>query len=102
MAPKPASTEAPFDLVIHAGRLLCPATGLDGPGAVAVRDGRIAAAGAAVAGPARAVLRLPRALVLPGLVDLHAHPARGESRYGVDPDLHLVDGRGPRPGTARE
>jgi dihydroorotase len=90
MAPKPASTEAPFDLVVHAGRLLCPATGLDGPGAVAVRDGRIAAAGASVAGPAREVLRLPRALVLPGLVDLHAHPARGESRYGVDPDPHLL------------
>jgi dihydroorotase len=90
MAPKPASTEAPFDLVIHAGRLLCPATGLDAPGAVAVRDGRIAAAGASVAGPAREVLRLTRALLLPGLVDLHAHPARGESRYGVDPDLHLL------------
>lgn len=90
MAPMSASTEAPFDLVIHAGRLLCPATGLDGPGAVAVRDGRIAAAGASVAGPAGEVLRLPRALVLPGLVDVHAHPARGESRYGVDPDLHLL------------
>jgi dihydroorotase len=23
-------------------------------------------------------------------VDLHAHPARGESRYGVDPDLHFL------------
>jgi len=90
MVPMPASTEAPFDLVIHAGRVLCPATGLDGPGAVAVRGGRIAAAGPSVSGPAREVLRLPRALVLPGLVDLHAHPARGESRYGVDPDRHLL------------
>jgi dihydroorotase len=90
MAPKPASIEAPFDLLIHAGRVLCPATGLDGPGAVAVTGGRIAAAGPAVDGPAREVLRLPEALVLPGLVDLHAHPARGESRYGVDPDLHLL------------
>jgi len=31
-----ASRPAPFDLVIHAGRVLCAATGLDGPGAVAV------------------------------------------------------------------
>ena len=23
-------------------------------------------------------------------MDLHAHPARGESRYGIDPDLHLL------------
>ena len=90
MAPTPASTEAPFDLVIHAGRVLCLATGLDGPGAVAVAGGRIAAAGPSVDGPAREVLRLPHALVVPGLVDLHAHPARGESRYGVDPDIHLL------------
>jgi len=90
MAPTPASTEAPFDLVIQAGRVLCPATGLDGPGAVAVAGGRIAAAGPSVDGPAREVLRLPHALVVPGLVDLHAHPARGESRYGVDPDIHLL------------
>jgi dihydroorotase len=36
------------------------------------------------------VLRFPDAVVLPGLVDLHAHPGRGESRYGVDPDVHLL------------
>ena len=93
MVPKPASIEAPsvpFDLVIHAGRVVCPATGLDGPGAVAIVGGRIAAAGPGVGGPAREELRLPDALLLPGLVDLHAHPARGESRYGVDPDVHLL------------
>jgi dihydroorotase len=93
MVPKPASIEAPlapFDLVIHAGRVVCPARGLDGPGAVAIVGDRIAAAGPGVDGPAREVLRLPDALILPGLVDLHAHPARSESRYGVDPDVHLL------------
>lgn len=93
MVPKPASIEAPlapFDLVIHAGRVVCPATGLDGPGAVAIVGDRIAAAGPRVDGLARERLRLPHALILPGLVDLHAHPARGESRYGVDPDIHLL------------
>jgi dihydroorotase len=93
MVPEPASKPgalAAFDLVIRAGRVVCPATGLDGPGGVAIADGRIAAAGPDVDGPAREVLRLPDAVVLPGLVDLHAHPARGESRYGVDPDLHLL------------
>jgi dihydroorotase len=90
MAPKPASPEAPFDLVIQAGRVVCPATGLDGPGAVAVRDGRIARVAPAIGGAAPETLRLPHALLLPGLVDLHAHPARGDSRYGVDPDLHLL------------
>jgi dihydroorotase len=86
----PAVTEAPYDLRIHAQRLVCPATGLDGPGAVAIRGDRIAAAGPMVDGPAREVLQFPDALLLPGLVDLHAHPARGESRYGVDPDVHLL------------
>jgi hypothetical protein len=81
---------APCDLVIHAGRVVCPASGLDGPGAVAVAGDRIAAAGPAVAGPARRVLRLPDAVLLPGLVDLHAHPARGGSKYGVDPDRDLL------------
>jgi dihydroorotase len=86
-------TEAPLsslDLVIHAGRVVCPATGLDGPGAVAIAGGRITAAGPRVEGPAREVLRLPDATVLPGLVDLHAHPARSESRYGIDPDLYFL------------
>jgi dihydroorotase len=85
--------EAPlsaFDLLIHAGRVVCPATGLDGPGGVAIAGGRIAAAGPGVDGAARAVLRFADAVLLPGLVDLHAHPGRGESRYGVDPDVHLL------------
>jgi dihydroorotase len=93
MVPTPAATRSPldpYDLVIRAGRVVCPATGLDGPGVVAIVGDRIAAAGPGVDGPAREVLRVPDAVVLPGLVDLHAHPARGESRYGVDPDLHLL------------
>lgn len=80
----------PYDLLISAGRVLCSAAGLDGPGAVAVRGGRIAAAGPAVSGPARARFDFPGGLLLPGLVDLHAHPARGGSRYGIDPDRHLL------------
>jgi dihydroorotase len=80
----------PYDLLISAGRVLCAATGLDGPGAVAVRGDRIAAAGPDVDGPAHARMDFPDGLLLPGLVDLHAHPARGGSRYGIDPDRHLL------------
>ena len=43
--PRVEAPSVPFDLVIHAGRVVCPATGLDGPGAVAIIGGRIAAAG---------------------------------------------------------
>ena len=42
-----------YDLLVRAGRVFCAATGLDGPGAVAVSGDRIAAAGPDVAGAAR-------------------------------------------------
>jgi dihydroorotase len=84
------SAGAPYDLVVRAGRVVCPATKLDGPGAVAIVGDRIVAAGPVLDGPARETLRFPDAVLLPGLVDLHAHPARGESKYGIDPDLHLL------------
>ena len=79
-----------FDLLIRAGRVFCARTGLDGPGAVAVQGDRIAASGPGVDGGAEHVLDFPDGLLLPGLVDLHAHPDRGGSRYGVDPDLHML------------
>lgn len=79
-----------YDLLIRAGRVFCSDTGLDGPGAVAVREGRIVASGASVPGSAKETLDFPEAMILPGLVDLHAHPARGGSRYGVDPDAHFL------------
>ena len=76
------------DLVIRAGRVLCAATGRDGPGMVAVRDGRIVEAGDRP--EARAELEFPDALLVPGLVDFHAHPARGGSKYGICPDRYLL------------
>ncbi len=101
-----APSKAPYDLVIHAGRVLCPVTGRDGPGAVAVRGDRIAAVtpasqaqnssqasaeGAAVPlDSARRTLSFPEGILLPGLVDAHAHPARSGSKYGIDPDTHIL------------
>ena len=79
-----------FDLLIRAGRVVCTASGLDGPGAVAVLGDRIVAAGADVSGTARRTLEFPDGLLLPGLVDFHAHPARSGSKYGVDPDREFL------------
>src|SRR5690349_18064798 len=79
-----------FDLLIKAGRVVSPIDGLDGPGAVAVRGDRIVACGPDIAGTAATVIDLPNAVVLPGLVDLHAHPAREGSKYGVDPDVEFL------------
>ena len=79
-----------FDLLVRADRIICLSTPLDGPGAVGVRNGRIVAAGPDVGGAAHQVLDFPDAVVLPGLVDLHAHPAREGSKYGVDPDIQYL------------
>jgi dihydroorotase len=79
-----------FDLLIRASRVVCQASQLDGPGAVAVRGDRIVASGSDVVGTATTVVDLPDAVVLPGLVDLHAHPANEGSKYGVDPDLEFL------------
>ena len=84
------------DLLLRAGRVVCPASGLDGPGAVAIRGDRIAAVAvgesgtSADLGPARETLDLPDTVLLPGLVDTHAHPAVAGSRYGIDPDEHML------------
>jgi dihydroorotase len=78
------------DVLIRAGRIVCPASGIDSPGAVAVRGDRIVAVGPDAAGSGQRVLDFPDAVLLPGLIDLHAHPANSGSIFGVDPDQHLV------------
>lgn len=78
------------DLIITAGRVFCADTGLDGPGAVAIRGDRITASGTDVAGPAKEVLDFPDCILLPGLVDLHAHPAPISWKYGVDADTEIL------------
>jgi dihydroorotase len=79
-----------FDLLIRSGRAVCPANGWDRPGAVAVRGGRCVAAGLDVHGTAAETIDLPDSVLLPGLIDLHAHPAKSGSIFGVDPDVHML------------
>jgi dihydroorotase len=80
----------PDDLLIRAGRVVCPATRRDGPGAVLVRGDRIVAVGDEIVGEARETLDFPDAMLLPGLVDMHAHPAHEASKYGIAPDTHIL------------
>ena len=79
-----------YDLLVRARRIVCPATGLETSGAVAVVGDRIVAVGSDVDGPAKQTLDFPDETLLPGLVDLHAHPARSGSKYGVDPDVEFL------------
>ncbi len=83
-------TARDYDLLIRTGRLFCAATGLDGPGAVAVRGARIVAAGPDVTGTARETIDFPDDLLLPGLVDLHTHPGPADWKYGIDADQNML------------
>jgi dihydroorotase len=78
---------APYDLLLRGGRVIDPAQGLDGVLDVAVRDGRIAAVGKSLPGPAKQTVDVGGKLVLPGLIDTHAHVYRYVSgRFGLDAD----------------
>lgn len=81
---------ASFDLLVTVGRVVCPASGFDAAGSVVIRDGRLVAVGPSISGNANRSVDFPDAILLPGLIDLHAHPAKAGSVFGVDPDDHLL------------
>ncbi len=81
---------ADSNLVIHAGRVLCPDSSWNAPGSVSIQQGRFVSRESDTDPSSRQVWRFPDAVLLPGLIDLHAHPAKGGSQWGVDPDQHLL------------
>jgi dihydroorotase len=93
------------DLVLRGGRVIDPAQNLDGVFDVAVRGGRIAAVLPSIApSSAKEVIDVSGKLVLPGLIDTHAHVFQYVTgRFGLEADLcgvrsgvtTLVDQGGP-------
>ena len=94
-----------FDLVLKGGRVIDPAAGRDGVADVAIANGRIAAiAGDILPSSARNSVDCRGKLVLPGLIDTHAHVYQYVTgRFGLNADLcgvhsgvtTLVDQGGP-------
>lgn len=78
-----------YDLVLKGGRVIDPAQGIDGTFDVAVKDGRIAAVQADIPrGQAARIADVRDRLVLPGMIDTHAHIFHHVSgRFGLEPDL---------------
>lgn len=78
-----------FDTLIKGGRVIDPARGLDGKYDVAIKEGRIAQVDADIPTTAAAAIVDAKAkLVLPGLVDTHAHVYQYVTgRFGLDADL---------------
>jgi dihydroorotase len=73
-------------LLLKGGRVIDLAEGVDGPADVRVRDGLVAAVGANLAAEGDTVLDVSGRLVLPGLIDLHAHCFIGGSDFGPRTD----------------
>lgn len=94
-----------FDVVLKGGRVIDPAAGIDGVRDVAVKDGRIAAVAESVLpASARETIDCRGKLVLPGIIDTHAHVFQYVTgRFGLNPDMcgvqsgvtTLVDQGGP-------
>ena len=78
-----------YDLLLKGGRVICPASGIDGNYDVAIRDGRIAAVERnIVPADSIAVVHVSGKLVLPGLIDTHAHVYQYVTgQFGLDPDM---------------
>jgi dihydroorotase len=77
---------AKFDLIVRGGRVIDPASGIDGVHDVAVKDGVIAQVAPQIAGTAR-TLDARNQLVIPGMIDTHAHIYQHVTGdFGMNPD----------------
>ena len=77
-----AATADRYDLVIKGGRVIDPASGLDGIRDVAISSGRIAAVRAGITGDAGDTIDARGKIVVPGLIDIHTHCGRSADAPG--------------------
>ena len=80
----------PYDTVIRGGRIIDPASGVDGIGDVAIRFGKIAAVsvGTPLDSAGAELHDAAGKIVCPGLVDTHVHVFDGITPLGLDADTH--------------
>ena len=78
-----------YDLLLRGGRVIDPALNLNGIHDVAVKDGRIAAVLPSITpASARETIDVSGKLVLPGLIDTHAHVFEYVTgRFGLEADM---------------
>jgi len=78
---------AKFELIVRGGRVIDPASGLDGVHDVAVKDGTIAQVAPRIAGPAARTVDARNQLVIPGMIDTHGHVYQHVTGdFGMNPD----------------
>ena len=84
--------QPPYDLILRGGRVIDPASGLDGVADVAIKDGRVTAIRADLRGDALDTIDVRGRLVLPGMIDTHAHIYTYVSgRFGLPADMVGVE-----------
>ena len=78
-----------YDILLQGGHVICPASGIDGVMDVAIAGGKIAQVGKSVIpSSAKQVIDARGKLVLPGMIDTHAHIYRYVTgRFGLDADM---------------
>jgi dihydroorotase len=78
-----------YDLILQGGHVMCPASGIDGVVDVAVAGGKIARVSEDILpSSAKQVIDVRGKLVLPGMIDTHAHIYRYVTgRFGLDADM---------------
>ena len=78
-----------YDLLVRGGRVICPASGVNGVRDLATRDGRIAAIEETIlSSSARETIDVSGKLVLPGMIDTHAHVYQYVTgRFGLNADM---------------
>lgn len=78
-----------FDLLLRGGQVICPASGLNGIMDVGIRNSRIAAIQSDILpSSAKEVIDVRGKLVLPGMIDTHAHVYQYVTgRFGMNADL---------------
>src|SRR6266581_5604574 len=78
-----------YDLILQGGHVMCPASGIDGVMDVAIAGGKIALVGKDILpSTSRQVIDVRGKLVLPGMIDTHAHIYRYVTgRFGLEADM---------------
>src|SRR6516164_8633449 len=82
-----------YDLILQGGHVICPASGIDDIRDVAVAGGKVALLGKDIPpSTARQIADVHGKLVLPGMIDTHAHIYRYVTgRFGLEADMVGVE-----------